>query len=215
MKAQTGDFVEGLRNRKTQKLFICLEAADSPGTVRVINPGGDILVVREDLFDLEPVEVPISDLAGFYTPEQVAAWQEYQSEEDQRRKAQEDRRRFDEQERTRQTQGGGPSKSLSPTGRESSRESAPRRRATPVKVIPGRVMADWNSERLVFYRHKIEPLRPSDQFQIKIQGVGVFQITKVDFLRVFNNVVMSPQYRSQGMFSYDQIPDEAKPFIRT
>lgn len=214
MKAQTGDFVEGLRNRKTQKLFICLEAADSPGTVRVINPGGDILVVREDLFDLEPVEVPTADLSGFYTPEQVAAWKKYQSEEDERRKALEDRRRFDEQERARQVQAGGPSRASSTSSRESARESAPRRRSTPVKVIPGRVMADWSSERLVFYRHKIEPLRPSDQFQVKIQGVGVFQITKADFLRVFNNVVMSPQYRSQGMFYYDQVPEEARPFIR-
>ncbi|MEY4630302.1 MAG: hypothetical protein RIQ81_422 [Pseudomonadota bacterium] len=213
MKAQTGDFVEGLRNRKTQKLFICLEAADSPGSVRVINPGGDILVVREELFDLEAVEVAIPALPEFFTPEQVSTWQEYQASEEDRRKAEAERRRWEEQERIRQQS----APATTPARTSPSRDSSPRRRTqgTPVKVIPGRVVAEWAGERLVFYRHKIEPLRPADQFQVKIHGVGVFQITKADFLRVFNNVIMSPQYRSQGMFSYETLPDEARPFLRS
>jgi len=74
MKPQTGEFVEGLRNRKTQKLFICLEASSSPGKVRVVNPSGDVLVVMEELFDLEPVEVPVDNLAEFVTDEQVKSW---------------------------------------------------------------------------------------------------------------------------------------------
>lgn len=211
MKAQTGDFVEGLRNRRTQKLFICLEAADSPGSVRVINPGGDILVVREELFDLEPVEVAIPALPEFFTQEQVSAWQEYQASEADRRKAELERKRFDELDRSRQASVPAPARSAQ------QREASPRRRSqgTPVKVVPGRVVADWSGERLVFYRHKIDPLRPSDQFQVKIHGVGVFQITKADFLRVFNNVIMSAQYRSQGMFSYETLPDEARPFMRS
>jgi len=76
------------------------------------------------------------------------------------------------------------------------------------------VSANWASERLCFYRHRIDPLRPAEQFQVKIQGVGTFQITKADFQRVFNNVIMSAQYRSQGLFSYDQIPEAARPFIK-
>jgi hypothetical protein len=215
MKPQTGDFVEGLRNRKTQKLFICLEAAASPGKVRVINPGGDILVVMEELFDLEPVEVLVGDVEAFFTGEQVTSWRTYLADEAERRRLDAEREaRLPSTSAISSTRSES-ARRASPADRGTSTPRAPRKAAaTPVKVVPGRIAANWASERLVFYRHRIDPLRPSEQFQVKIQGVGTFQITKADFQRIFNNVIMSPQYRSQGMFSYEQVPDEAMPFIR-
>lgn len=215
MKPQTGDFVEGLRNRKTQKLFICLEAAASPGKVRVINPGGDILVVMEELFDLEPVEVPVGDVEAFFTGEQVTSWRTYLADEAERRRLDAEREARTPSISATSSTRTEPARRASPADRGTSTPRSPRKAAaTPVKVVPGRIAANWASERLVFYRHRIDPLRPSEQFQVKIQGVGTFQITKADFQRVFNNVIMSPQYRSQGMFSYEQVPDEAMPFIR-
>lgn len=217
MKPQTGEFVEGLRNRKTQKLFICLEASSSPGKVRVVNPSGDVLVVMEELFDLEPVEVPLDNLAEFFTDEQVNSWRVYLADEAERRRIDAAREARTPTSRVESTQRSGTSGS----GRSGeSRVVAPRiprarkEASVPVKVVPGRVSANWASERLCFYRHRIDPLRPAEQFQVKIQGVGTFQITKADFQRVFNNVIMSAQYRSQGLFSYDQIPEAARPFIK-
>ena len=219
MKPQTGEFVEGLRNRKTQKLFICLEAASSPGKVRVINPDGDILVVMEELFDLEPVEVPLGEVERFFTAEQITCWRTYLTDEAERRRLdaeREARTPSAPSEPVRRVGSGsaGGSGARGDRGGEGTR-STRKPAATPVKVVPGRIAANWSAERLVFYRHKIDPLRPAEQFQVKIHGVGTFQITKADFQRVFNNVIMSPQYRSQGMFSYDQIPDEARAFIRS
>ena len=217
MKPQTGEFVEGLRNRKTQKLFICLEASSSPGKVRVVNPGGDVLVVMEELFDLEPVEVPMDNLNKFFTEEQLESWQTYLADEAERRRidaAREARTPSSKPEATHRSSTSGAGKGDSHNAAPRA-PRAPRKEASiPVKVIPGRVGANWSSERLCFYRHRIDPLRPAEQFQVKIQGVGTFQITKADFQRVFNNVIMSPQYRSQGLFSYDQIPEEARIFIK-
>ncbi len=214
MKPQTGDFVEGLRNRKTQKLFICLEASSSPGKVRVINPGGDILVVMEELFDLEPVEVPVGDVERFFTGEQITSWRGYLADEAERRRldAEREARTPSSPAEPVRRAGAAPGARVDRAGEPARTSRKPA--ATPVKVVPGRIAANWSSERLVFYRHRIDPLRPAEQFQVKIQGVGTFQITKADFQRVFNNVIMSAQYRSQGMFAYDQVPDEARPFIR-
>lgn len=212
MKPQISDFVEGLRNLRTQKLFICLEASSSAGKVRVINPSGDILVVLEDLFDLEPVEVPVSEASDYFTPEQVKAWQAYLDDEVERRRA-------DAERQAREAAQSAMERASQPVSRTGgTRPVQPRtsRKAlsTPVKVVAGRIVAQWAGDKLVFYRHRIDPLRPSDQFRIEIHGVGSFQITKADFQRIFNNVVMSAQYRSQGIYTYDAVPDEARAFIR-
>lgn len=215
MKPQTGDFVEGLRNLTTKKLFICLEASASPGSVRVINPSGDILVVREELFDLEPVEVPLGELDGNFTGEQILSWRAYQEDEAERRRVEAERiaREAARPPSDANRHSGGGS-SRAPVTRTPQSRSSRRTGMTPVKVVPGRVVAQWSGERLVFYRHRIDPLRPADQFQVEIHGVGTFRITKADFQRVFNNVVMSSQYRSQGIYTYDDVPEEAQAYIR-
>jgi hypothetical protein len=67
---------------------------------------------------------------------------------------------------------------------------------------------------LVFYRHKIENLKPNDVFAIVIEGHGTLQMTKAEFQRTFNNIIMSSEYRSQGIYRYAQIPEEALAFIK-
>jgi hypothetical protein len=66
----------------------------------------------------------------------------------------------------------------------------------------------------VFYRHKIESLSANDVFAVVIAGRGTFQMSKAEFQRKFNNIIMSPEYRSQGIYRYAEIPDDALAFIK-
>ena len=191
--------IEALRNIKTGKLFVCLEAADSPGCVRVVNPGGEIKVIPEELFDLEPILVPAADALAHFSPAQVEGIAQFRKEQAE---LLEWRRRHPE--RTIVEQKSEPSKA--------SGERRPRKKLAPLLNVKGRVVAEWKDDKLIFYRHRIEPLKDHESFIAHVDGAGSFQMTKSEFQRVFNNVIMSSGYRTHGMFKYDAIPAEAEPF---
>lgn len=86
-----------------------------------------------------------------------------------------------------------------------------RKKAEPLKFGLG---AEWNSTKLTFYKHKIDPLSETQSFKITIEEVGIFTITKSDFSRIFNDVVISTSYWEEGSFTYDNLPDKAKKFIK-
>jgi hypothetical protein len=67
---------------------------------------------------------------------------------------------------------------------------------------------------LTFYRHKIDPLDPKQTFKIVVEGIGSFEISKEDFVAQFNDVMMSPSYRAEGLFSYREVPEKAKRYIK-
>jgi len=200
--------IEALRNIKNGKLFICLEACESPGRVRVVNPNGDVLVVMEELFELEPLEIPEAQVIDTFTPEQLATLQRWltdQAEEAERRRL----------------EPAPPAASEHPARRvvaTSTRPRLPSQRREPKNVLitkaRGRIAAEWTCDRLTFYRHRIDPLQPSEQFVVKVEGEGDYQMTKAEFQRVFNNVIMSPGYRANGMFSYPATPPEAQVFLK-
>ena len=73
--------------------------------------------------------------------------------------------------------------------------------------------ASWSSSKLTFYKHKIEPLRPSQSFEIRIESLGTFLIKKEEFLKVFNDVVISSAYWQEGSFTYESPPEKAGKFI--
>ena len=75
-------------------------------------------------------------------------------------------------------------------------------------------MTHWSNSQFTLYRHKIEPLRPNEQFCITVEGEGDYVISKADFVKLFNNVVMDPVYRSQGIYRSSSTPEEALPFLR-
>ena len=86
-----------------------------------------------------------------------------------------------------------------------------RKKAEPPKFGVG---AEWNSAKLTFYKHKIDPLSETQSFKITIEEVGIFTITKSDFCRLFNDVVISTSYWEEGSFTYSSLPDKAKKFIK-
>lgn len=86
-----------------------------------------------------------------------------------------------------------------------------RKKAEPLKFGIG---AEWNASKLTFYKHKIDPLSDSQSFKITIEEVGIFTITKSDFCKLFNDVVISTSYWEEGSFTYSNLPDKAKKFIK-
>ena len=87
-------------------------------------------------------------------------------------------------------------------------------KAVPKTSTRSGLGAAWNSPRLSFYKHKIEPLQPKQTFRITVEGTGCFEISKEEFLANFNDVVMSPSYRADGLFTYPSVPDKAKRYLR-
>ena len=198
------DPIEALRNLRNGKLFICLEAAESPGKVKVINPEGSTLVVMEELFDLEPVMVQVAEQTRHFTSAQIEALEKYRKEQAelaQWRRDNPQRVILDDPEDRAERRG-----SSTPTERK------PRKKLAPLLNVKGRVVAEWKADGLTFYRHRIEPLREIESFVVHVEGQGSFKMTKAEFQRVFNNVVMSAAYRTHGIFTYPSIPAEAEAF---
>jgi hypothetical protein len=200
----TTDPIEALRNRRNGKLFVCLEAAESPGKVKVINPEGSTLIVLEELFDLEPVMVQVNDQAEHFTAAQIEALEKYRKEQAELAQWRRDNPQRvildDPEERAERRSSSTPS------------ERKPRKKLAPLLNVKGRVVAEWKADVLTFYRHRIEPLRDIESFVVHVEGQGSFKMTKAEFQRVFNNVVMSSAYRTHGIFKYPSIPAEAENF---
>lgn len=74
---------------------------------------------------------------------------------------------------------------------------------------------EWNSQKLIFYKHNIEPLGPRQSFRINIEDVGVFEITKEVFEKNFNDVIISTSYWHDGSYVYNEIPEKAYKFIKS
>lgn len=200
--------VEALVNERTGKFFVVLEWGGSgEGKVKVINPNGDVLDVPTVIFKVDdPRTIDQSKFADVFTPPQIAKIETWQTEQF----AEAERQRLQKAARASQSPS---SKSPSPKPRAGSsrREGLIDRNQQSSNRRP---TVQWSSESLVFYRHKIENLKPNDVFAIVIEGHGTLQMTKAEFQRTFNNIIMSSEYRSQGIYRYSEMPEEALPFIR-
>ena len=69
----------------------------------------------------------------------------------------------------------------------------------------------YEATRVTFRRDEIEPLKPHDEFRV-ITPAGVFQMSKTDFYREFDNVTASKSYRNTGVYSYPQVPSRIEGF---
>ena len=192
--------LETVRNVRTEKLFIVLERDTLPGRLRVINPDGQIVEVTQLIFDADPIFLNESEKNEKLSEAQLTTFGNLQNEEQQRSNILRD---------LRQGSAKTPARS---NPRDSETKSTKTRRSGPVDPQTGKVIS-WESERLTFYRHKIDPLKPGDAFEIKLANNQKLKMTKAKFIQVFNHVVMSAQYRSQGYFTFESIPDEAKDFL--
>jgi hypothetical protein len=72
-------------------------------------------------------------------------------------------------------------------------------------------VATYKFSRLCFKRDVIETLSPSDSFRVETP-IGVFQMTKADFGRVFPNVGQSRSYLEGGLYHYRALPSQAEQF---
>ena len=71
---------------------------------------------------------------------------------------------------------------------------------------------EYTHYRLCFRADVIEPLRSQDRFRI-LTGVGIFEMSKQDFLTVFDNVVASTSYTREGLYHYPTVPKKAMRFL--
>jgi hypothetical protein len=199
--AELPPLIPAVQNRKNQKLFIIVD--DSLGTrYKVINPAGEVIVLPDLLFEEDPIEVPNGEFADHFTPEQRTSLERFLDEQAAR------------------------------AALEASRPKAPPRAPEPERVPAARprregkltarhqpsrtgLGASWSSPRLTFYKHKIEPLQMKQSFKIVIDGTGEFVITKEEFLAQFNDVVMSPSYRSEGHYTYSKFPEKAQRYLKS
>jgi hypothetical protein len=82
---------------------------------------------------------------------------------------------------------------------------------TKAKPQPSRanLEKEWHSERLCFYKHNIEPLKPGETFRVHVDQVGIFEITKEAFEKHFNDVIIAQSYWQGGHYAYDTFPEKA------
>lgn len=71
----------------------------------------------------------------------------------------------------------------------------------------------YESTRLTFKRDIIESLGDDDLY-INKTSEGVFEITKKDIYKVFDNVVNSESYRENGIYNYKTTPQKAYRFFK-
>jgi hypothetical protein len=187
--------VEAVRNRKNQKLFILVDDTLDM-RYKVINPDGEVLILPDVLFEEDPVSVPSGSYETEFSPAQIDAYTEFRTKEKEAMRKQAERK--PEPVRTVVV----PPKT-----------STPRKRVPPVSLKRG-LGASWTSQKLTFYKHKIEPLAPKQTFRIDLDGVGAFEITKEEFLAQFNDVVMSQKYRAEGYYTYPTLPPKAGKYIK-
>jgi len=190
--------IEAVRNRKTHKLFIVVD--DTLDTrYKVINPSGEMIILPDLLFDEDPLTVPPEQVSVEFTREQLDAYQAFLEREAEQARLE----------------------ALQPKPRpapERIQVEPPRRRTPPTRKketgpVKRGLGASWRTPRLTFYRHKIEPLGAKQTFRIIVEGTGTFEITKEEFLANFNDVLMSPSYRSDGLYTYKEIPEKARKYF--
>ncbi|MEN9836316.1 MAG: hypothetical protein RL011_2509 [Pseudomonadota bacterium] len=185
--------IDAVRNRKNLKLFIVID--DSLDfRYKVINPSGEVLILPDLLFDDDPVVVSPDQATTEFSPEQLTAYGEHLKKAAAQAEA--DKLAALRPEPPRRI-----------VAEPAPRPKARRQPSAPTPTRRG-LAASWSAPRLTFYKHKIEPLHPKQSFKITVEGTGDFEITKEDFLAHFNDVIMSPSYRSDGLFTYTQIPDK-------
>lgn len=72
-------------------------------------------------------------------------------------------------------------------------------------------LVSYTSSRLTFKKPVIDGLASDDRLQIKTP-IGVFEMSKSDFLITFANVAASKSYRKGGVYNYSSLPAKALPF---
>lgn len=199
--------IECVKNERTDKYFVVLDWDQEAAKASVINPNGDALDVTLLIFQATSRQtIESSSYAKFFSEAQIQKLNRYDEEmllAKERKKAEKK-----------------PKASAKVKASKPAKEATAKVKRSKPELIKSnetfsgqRSKVQWESQGLVFYRHKIEQLSASDIFEIKVENVGSFKISKAEFLRSFNNVVMDAEYRGNGVFSYKDVPDTALKFM--
>lgn len=188
--------VEAVRNRKNGKLFIILDDT-LEARYKVINPAGEMLILPDLLFDEDPVTVGPDAMAESFSPEQLSALE-----------------KFLEKQAAEAARPPPPPRREVVVAEEAPKSRRPLSKAVPKASPRVGLGAQWSAPRLSFYKHKIEPLSLKQTFRIMVDGFGTFELSKEDFLALFNDVVMSPSYRKDGLYTYPDVPEKAMRFLK-
>lgn len=176
--------VQGIKNKSSGQVFVLL-ATLAEDKMKIINPEGKVLTVPGGLFH-PPFWVSRTDLSNSFTSAQISAMN--MMPERERKSA------------PKKLSSSSSSRLL----RQPTSQTTVRRNAPP---------PTWFAASLTFYKHQIEPLSGGQYFIVEIENIGTFKITKDEFLRVFNDVVISKDYWQNGSFSYSSFPEKAQRFI--
>jgi hypothetical protein len=191
------NFIDAVMNERTEKWFMVLDRDVGDNKFKVINPLGDVLDVVKLIFKVEDMrQIAKSDYEKFFSKEQIAklgTWEHVSHAVEQKKKL----------ERAAKA-----SQQPSERGSKTKKEGLIDRSANLKRPV-----AQWACPELTFYRHRIENLKPNEVFAVQVEGIGIFQITKAEFQRSFNNVILNTDYRTQGVYRYDTFPEEARKFL--
>jgi hypothetical protein len=179
--------IPAVRNIHTKVIFVLVDGSSIHKTT-IINPEGKLLTVPQGLFE-EVFHVKEIDFEKHFTTHQIQAIGKYFKKNHQK----------------------------STTKTTSARVLVPKKRpVTAFKkpaYIPSTVaVCEWTSPRLTFYKHKIDPLRDDQFFRIHLEDGRSYKMKKADFLRDFNEVVVSDEYWKEGAYSYKELPEKVDKF---
>jgi len=194
------ELIEAVRNAKTGKLFIVIDVLSN--RYRLLNPEGSFSSLSMDLFEDEPLLLESNKAAEVLSVAQLDAYLKYIDAEDA--KADLDAKARQEVKSRQKVEAAKPKKVASRSSRSK----------TSLNDMKTGVGASWSSSSLVFYKPQIDRLGAKQSFKVVVSGVGNFVITKSEFQSVFSDVVLSPEYKREGFFSYRDIPSKAMKFIK-
>jgi len=195
------EFIEAVRNIKTGKLFIVIDVLSN--RYRLLNPEGTFNSLPMELFDEEPILLEGDKIESSLTSSQLQAYRTYVAEEES--KADLAAKARDEVKARKQVEAEKPTRVAS---------RSPRTKKPSLNDMKTGVGASWSSSTLVFYKPQIDRLGAKQSFKVVVSNVGNFVITKSEFQSVFSDVVLSPEYKRDGFFSYREIPSKAMKFIK-
>ncbi len=194
------EIIEAVRNIKTGKLFIVIDVLSN--RYRLLNPEGSFSSLPMDLFEEEPLLLNTFESGEQLSGQQLSAYQAYVDAEDA--KADLDAQAREQVKARQKTEAQMPKKIASKS----------KRVKTSLNDQKVGVGASWSSSSLVFYKPQIDRLGAKQSFKIVVHDVGAFVISKSDFQSIFSDVVLSPEYKREGFFSYKEIPDKALKFLK-
>lgn len=195
-----------LKHKFKENYYLLIEDGLPAEKVNVISPSGEHVNMDEGVFPGEPLELSQEKFIQLPQVQQdkfLSVMQEKEIKEQAQLKERQKREEIislSEHKMQSSDQEAYSRNTRIKSSRTSNQKSSSKNSKNPISR-----RIEWSSEYLIFYKHKIDPLPPSGIMVITV-GSDKFKLTKSDFEKVFNDVVMSPQYRNSGHLQFRELP---------